>query len=90
MKLENDILKRFLDFEEDEDVKVENKHGPCWNIKVNKEKQSLLFLIDGEIKLTYPLSKMQKDVTLEFLASLLEIFKAGNMNALRKKLKSKK
>jgi hypothetical protein len=61
----------------------ESQASPCWEVRVDRETNKLLFQIDGKEVLSYPLSKVKKPLTLEKFNSLLHILRSGDLKALK-------
>jgi hypothetical protein len=65
--------------------------GPCFEVKVDKEKGVLACLIDGKEQLTYNLTKInQALLTKEGLCHLIDMLRHHDLDALRKELKAKR
>src|SRR5574339_334615 len=84
MKLVNtqDLQKMFDDSIEQPLENDNEFRAPCYQISVNKDKKSLIFLIDNKEMLIYPYKNI--DNSMNFLRTALSIFKQGDMKQLKK------
>jgi len=69
----------------------EEHHGPCWEVKIDREdKKAMIFLIDGEEKLSYPLSKVDNSLlTIEKISGLIKLLRNGDFSGIKKVLKGR-
>lgn len=71
----------FYDFLEEED------HSPCWEIKIDRERGDLIFLIDANEIYAYPLKKLGSPVLdMDRLNVLMKLFRSQNLKALEEAL----
>ena len=95
MKLINgkDIGK-ILD-ENTDPIDIENfdepeQFNPCWEVKIDKNRNKILFLIDGEEKLSTPLAKFKpEEITLDLVIGFLKLFKEKKIDELKKATRTK-
>lgn len=89
-ELEDIILdsELFQNEEEEEDV-VLGPFGPCWEIKIDRDKNKLFFRIDGKDVLSHSLSKIKFALNRSKLSELLEFLKRGDLKLLKKELEKK-
>jgi len=66
----------------------EQHSSPCWEVKIDrKEKNAMIFLIDGEEKLLCPLSQLDSSfLTIEKISELIKLLRTGDYKTLRKTL----
>lgn len=60
--------------------------GPCWEVKIDKEKNKLFFCVDGKDVLSYSLSKIKFALNRSKLNELLVLLKKGDLKVLKKEL----
>jgi hypothetical protein len=78
---DNSDSVEFYDFLED-DYKC-----PCWEIKVDRDRGDLVFLIDAKEMYAYPLNKLESsDLTIERISEYLQVFKLLGFDELKKVL----
>jgi hypothetical protein len=84
-------------FEEDEHAEFYNaqedeERCPCFQVTIDKEeRKDMIFLIDGQETLSYPLSKLNESYfTVEKISGLIKILRTGNLKKLYKELKGLK
>lgn len=66
----------------------EDYRCPCWEIKVDRDRGDLIFLIDAKEIYAYPLKKLKPyDLTIEGLNTYMQIFKTQDLKLLAKELK---
>jgi hypothetical protein len=92
MKLINSrkIINKILDDHDVDfyDLQEEDCRCPCWEIKVDRSRGYLVFLVDFKEKYIYPLKKLKpSDLTLDGIISYMKIFKTQDLKALSKALK---
>ena len=81
--LEDHSNQDFYDFLEDGYI------CPCWEIKVDRDRGDLVFLIDAKEVYAYPLDKLdQSNLTIDGLNVYMKLFKAQDIDALVKALKN--
>ena len=84
-KMTGNPLGDFYDLQDEEEY-----ISPCWEVKVDKERGDMIFLVDGNEKLAYSLDKLDNSfLTIEKISELIKIFKTGELKELRKELKKK-
>lgn len=70
------------------DFLEEDYRCPCWEIKVDRDRGDLVFLIDTKEIYAYSLKKLGPfDLTIESLSSYMQIFKTQDLKALAGALK---
>ena len=80
--LEDHSDSEFYDFLEDD------HKCPCWEIRVDRDRGDLVFLVDAKEMFAYPLSKLEPaDLTIESLSVYLEVFKSLDLTMLAEALK---
>lgn len=86
-ELEKIIRENELFSSEDEEEEVVlGPFGPCWEVKVDREKKKLFFCIDGKDVLSHSLSKIKFALSRSKLCELLELLKKGDLKVLKKEL----
>ncbi len=70
------------DFLEDE------LRSPCWEIRVDRDRGDLVFLIDAKEIYAYPLKKLEpSDLEIEGLNVFMQLFRSQDLEALEEALK---
>ena len=90
MKLNTKDINKILDENTDpiDSVLDEVRVDPCWEVKIDKEKNKMVFLIDKSEKFSTSLSKFKsEDITVDLLSSFLQLLKQGKMEELKKAVK---
>jgi hypothetical protein len=72
--------------EDEEEDAVLGPFGPCWEVKVDREKNKLFFCIDGKDVLSHSLSKIKFPLSRNKLSELLSVLKKGDLKVLKKEL----
>jgi len=91
MKLDNKEITKIID--ENVDVidsigDIDFEVSPCFEVKIDKEKNRMIFLIDKTEKLSASLSKYKKnEITVNLLSRYLKLLREGNMDELKKAVK---
>lgn len=61
------------------------QRSPCWEAKVDKTKNKILFLVDGVEKMSTSLKKFKPDeITVGLLVGFIQLLKEGNISELKK------
>ena len=64
--------------------------SPCWEVKIDKTRKKMLFLVDRQEKLSTPLAKFKpEEITVDLLVSFIKLFREGKMNELKKLARTK-
>jgi len=64
--------------------------SPCWEVKIDKTRKKMLFLVDRQEKLSTPLSKFKpEEITVDLLVSFIKLFREGKMIELKKLARTK-
>lgn len=65
----------------------ENYKCPCWEIKIDRDRGDLVFLIDAKEIYAYPLKKLEPtDLTMENINILMGLFRSQDLDELEKVL----
>lgn len=69
----------------------ESEHrNPCWEVRIDRSKNKMLFLVDKEEKFSVSLTKFKsEDITVNLLASFIKLLRDGKMDELKKAIKMK-
>lgn len=87
-KVISKILEDHADSSDFYDFLEEDYRCPCWEIKVDRDRGDLVFLVDTKEIYAYSLKKLQPEVlTIEGLSVLMQIFKTQDLKALARELK---
>ena len=76
----------FFSYDAEEEEIVLGPFGPCWEVKIDREKNKLFFCIDGKDVLSHSLSKIKFSLTRDKLNELLNLLKMGDLKILKKEL----
>jgi hypothetical protein len=93
MKLINSrkVISKILENHSDSldyDFPEEDYRCPCWEIKVDRDRGDLVFLIDAKEIYAYPLKKLEpSDLTIESLSVYMRLFKTQDLKMLAGALK---
>jgi len=66
----------------------DNQRCPCWEIKVDRDRGDLVFLIDAKEIYAYSLKKLEPtNLSIESLNHFMRLFKSQDLEALEEALK---
>jgi hypothetical protein len=83
------ILEDKADFNDLFNFDEEDRASPCWEAKVDRDNDALVFLIDGKEILKSKLSKLGYEPTVKDLTYYIQFLKQGKLRELSKELKIK-
>jgi len=83
-------IDQLIDMEEQELFEDENLSSSCWEAKIDRNTDSLLFLVDNEIVLKIKLSKMKEELTVEKLSFYIKFLKENDLKGLEKEINPRK
>lgn len=67
------------DFEESE------HRSPCWEVRIDKSRNKMLFLVDREEKMSVSLAKFKaEEITVNLLSSFIKLLRDGKLDELKK------
>lgn len=67
------------DFEESE------HRSPCWEVRIDKSRNKMLFIVDREEKLSVSLAKFKaEEITVNLLSSFIKLLRDGKIDELKK------
>ena len=82
------ILENYVEPEGFYDNLEENLICPCWQIKVDRDRGDLVFLIDLKEVYSYSLKKLKDpELSIEKLCIYMKLFRSQDMKSLIKALK---
>jgi len=77
-------IDQLIDMEEQELLEEENLSSSCWEAKIDRNNDSILFLIDNEVVLKTKLSKIKEDITIDKLSFYIKFLKENDIKGLKK------
>lgn len=67
-----------------DDFELEHQ-SPCWEVKIDKTRNKMLFLVDKVEKLSTSLNKFKpEEITVDLLVSFINLLRAGKTDELKK------
>lgn len=58
--------------------------NPCWEIKIDRKKNKLFFLMNNDEKLSFKIAKIKKVIDQETIYELLRLFKENSTEEIKK------
>lgn len=84
----NKILENYGEPEDFYDSAEEDYICPCWQIKVDRSRGDLIFLIDSKEIYSHSLKRLKDpELSIEKLCMYMKLFRSQNIKALVKALK---
>ena len=77
-------IDQLIDMKEQELTEEENLSSSCWEVKIDRNSDSLLFLIDSEFVFKTKLSKVKDELTVEKLSFYIQYLRENNIKGLEK------
>jgi len=92
MKLINSrkVITKILENSEPESYDFfenEEQRFPCWEIKIDRDRGDMVFLIDAKEVYSHPIKKLNTiDLEMERIICFMNLFKSQDLNSLEKEL----
>lgn len=67
---------------------LEEDFCPCWEIKIDRDRGDLVFLIDSKENYAYPLKKIKEELTLDLINIYMQVFKTQDLKKLARTIKN--
>jgi len=83
-------IDQLIDIEEQELFEEENLSSSCWEAKIDRNTDSILFLIDNEVVLKTKLSKIKEEITVDKLSFYIKFLKENDIKGLEKEIRGSK
>lgn len=88
MNLTDKNIEKIIEENTEQEEILDENSGPCWEIKVDKKRKKLLFLLDGTEMYCSALKNFA-DLSLNKILYLLDLFKKDDHETLKKEAKIK-